>query len=371
MASLLLLPPEICATICGEVDRAALGVLCRISPLLRDQAQRMLYHTVDLQDRNMRFLRSWCLAVTRHSHLAERVHALSLQLPSNLEPSDAQKISRALALCVNLKELTVRHEPDAPTDDSVQTWILEACTFRLTHFVNSYFNFIDEELFIGHQPDLRLLSLPFSSSFSCTDAQLPNLTAIDAPLGVVVSLPGARPLERIQIHCQRSEFLQGLSLLGRYASTLKTLTLVREGVEWGSSTVDIVEDIAQVLPALLHFGINESEKLHSFFSIEESPIRGLQLFTHIETFAFRLRRGVCFWAPTETTYNVGTHAQLATFGLAILEGCPTLRQVTVGGEPFAGHELRCTVTRVAEREDAVFDDGDAFGLDAMSKFWNP
>ncbi|KAJ6616691.1 hypothetical protein B0H10DRAFT_1381067 [Mycena sp. CBHHK59/15] len=62
MASLLLLPPEICATICGEVDRAALGVLCRISPLLRDQAQRMLYHTVDLQDRNMRLLRSWCLA---------------------------------------------------------------------------------------------------------------------------------------------------------------------------------------------------------------------------------------------------------------------------------------------------------------------
>ncbi|KAJ6591353.1 hypothetical protein B0H10DRAFT_2233390 [Mycena sp. CBHHK59/15] len=274
-------------------------------------------------------------AVTRHSHLAERVHALSLQLPSNLEPSDAQKISRALALCVNLKELTVRHEPDTPTDDSVQTWILEACTFRLTHFVNSYFNFIDEELFIGQQPDLRLLSLPFSSSFSCTDAQLPNLTAIDAPLGVVVSLPGALSLGPLRLDSEDAD-------------------AGREGVEWGSSTVDIVEDIAQVLPALLHFGINESEKL--FFLDRRVPIRGLQLFTHIETFAFRLRRGVCFWAPTETTYNVGTHAQLAAFGLAILEGCPTLRQVTVGGEPFAGHELRCTVTRVAEREDA---------------FWNP
>ncbi|KAJ7141100.1 hypothetical protein C8R44DRAFT_866754 [Mycena epipterygia] len=368
MASLLLLPPEICAVICKDVGRASLCALCRISCLFRDQAQRMLYHTVDLQDCNMRLVRSWCLAVTRHWPLAERVHTLSLQLPTNLEPTDVEKISHALALCVNIKHLTVLHQTDSPADSCVQTWMLEQCTFQLIQFSNSYFRF-DGNFFFDRQADLRLLSLPSALGRVYSESQFCNLVALDAPLNVVVSLPGTRRLERIQIHCQRSDHATGLSSLSRYASTLKTLTVVREGVEWGSSTVDIVNEISHAVPTLCHLGINEHERLHSFFSMEESPIRALKQFTCIETFTFRIRRGICFWVSgAQTAYNVGSRLDLTAFGTAMLEACPTLSQVVLGGEAAANKELKSTLTR-SPGEEIRWEDGDGLDFDAVAKFW--
>lgn len=214
----------------------------------------------------MRLVKSWCLAVTRHPPLAARVHSLSIQLPNDLEVADTQKLIRALALCVNTKRLRVLHDPDFAPDSCVATWILEECPFQLEQLSNTYFSFFSEgpafKLF-DLQPDLRLLSLPSAYLSPCSETQLRSLIAIDAPLHIVASLPGARPLERIQIHCERSAFAGGLSALSRYAPTLKTLTIVREGAEWGSSTVDIVHEIARALPALSHFGINENEKLVS------------------------------------------------------------------------------------------------------------
>ncbi|KAJ7782526.1 hypothetical protein DFH07DRAFT_324999 [Mycena maculata] len=261
MTSLLSLPLEICAAICEQVSRTSLCALCRISPIFLGQAQRILYHTVDLQDCNARLVKSWCLAVTRHHALAGRVHSLSLQLPDNIEPTYAQKLSRALALCVNITHLSVLHDPDFPAERSVQSWILEECAFRLTHFRNSYFSSLGfDGRFFEDQSELRLLSLPYAICAPCSDTQLRNLVALDAPLHLVVSIP-ARPLERIQLHCERSEFETGLSKLSRYAPTLRTLIVVREGVEWGSPTVDIVLKVAEALPALSHFGINEHEKL--------------------------------------------------------------------------------------------------------------
>lgn len=220
-----------------------------------------MYHTVDLQDCSLRVVKSWCLAVTRHAPLAQRVHSLSMQLPSTLEPTDAGKLSRALALCVNIKRLNMSHDPELPPAQSVQTWILADCGFHLVQFINSYFVFLGSPVFFDGKDHLRLLSLPVAPRSPCSDTQLRNLVAIDAPLRVVVDLPGSRPLERIQIRCQRSESPSRLSSLSRYASTLKTLTVVRQGVEWGTSTVDIVREIAQALPNLHHFGINEDEKL--------------------------------------------------------------------------------------------------------------
>ncbi|KAJ7699271.1 hypothetical protein B0H17DRAFT_1049319 [Mycena rosella] len=82
MATLLQLPPEICAHVCADVERADLVTLCTISRVFRDQAQRLMYRAVDLQDCAPQDLRSWCLAVTRHPQLAERVHKLILSFPS-------------------------------------------------------------------------------------------------------------------------------------------------------------------------------------------------------------------------------------------------------------------------------------------------
>ncbi|KAJ7282560.1 hypothetical protein C8J57DRAFT_1463224 [Mycena rebaudengoi] len=304
--SLLALPRETYATICADVDRADLAALCRISRLLRGQAERILYRTVDLPA-DLRLIKSWCLAVTRHSHLGARVHALSLPLPISLDPVDAGRVSRALVACNNLKELAVLHFPENTPEASIQTWILEEGSYQLTQFANTYFQSglgVYIEAFLDGQPDLQLLSLPFAFDFSYSDALLQNLIALDACMPVVEELPATRPLERLQVHCARGDFLDGLPSLHRYSSTLTTLILVREGFDWGSSTVDIVEAVASAVPGLLHFGISEAEKLHTFFSMEESPIRALQRFTQLDTFTFRIGRGICFWSETEeTTYN--------------------------------------------------------------------
>jgi hypothetical protein len=105
--------------------------------------------------------------------------------------------------------------------------------------------------------------------------------------------------------------------------------------------------------------------------MEESPIRALQRFTQLDTFTFRIGRGICFWSETEeTTYNVDTLRNLSAFGVAMLVACPTLSQVAVGGEPIANRVLKCTLTRISENCIRI-EDADEFDFDAVSKFWKP
>lgn len=103
--------------------------------------------------------------------------------------------------------------------------------------------------------------------------------------------------------------------------------------------------------------------------MEESPIRGLEQFTCIETFTFRVRRGICFWASAvEKAYNIGSRADLTAFGLAMLDACPSLRQVVVGGEATANAELKCTLTRSPDGAIQC-EDGNELDFDAVATFW--
>ncbi|KAJ7646587.1 hypothetical protein FB45DRAFT_1018901 [Roridomyces roridus] len=366
MASLLSLPPEICSIICDYVD-VSLAPLCRISPSFREQAQRTMYRTVDLEDCNMRLVKSWCLAVTRHSRLAERVRSLFLQLPVALEPEDAAKLSRALALCVNLKHLSVFQVPGLPSDVSVQTWMIEDCAFRLERFSNSYFA-LDTgiETFLDNQAGMRVLSLPSprDSEYLSFDERLNNLVAIDAPLYMVLDIPEGRPLERIQIHYDRSEYVDGLSELCRFAPTLKTLTVVREGMDWGSSTAAIIHQVAHALPDLQHLGINEKERLLTFFALEETPSHVLKLFTCLETLTLCLRRGICF-AGTARTYGVTNTADLGDFGMDMFTGCASLRKVAIGSELFKDKAFYCTLFK---REDGNIESNED-EPDFDDEFW--
>ncbi|KAJ7274252.1 hypothetical protein C8J57DRAFT_1315048 [Mycena rebaudengoi] len=155
------LPPEICAHICELIDPSLLGPVCRVSRVFRDEGQLFLFRSVDLRSCDIKSVRSWCLAVIRHSHLAERVHTLSLQLPDKLDPADAGRISSSFRKCVNLKSLAVFYDRSSPrTSASVYIWMLENCTFRLTAFTNSYFESEELKEFWDMQPDIRLLSFP-------------------------------------------------------------------------------------------------------------------------------------------------------------------------------------------------------------------
>ncbi|KAJ7274251.1 hypothetical protein C8J57DRAFT_1315044 [Mycena rebaudengoi] len=268
------LPPEIFAYICGQIDPSHLVPVCRVSRLLRDQAQRILYLRPDLRGQKIKSVRSWCLAVTQHSHLAERVHSLSLQPPDDLDPADAGRISVALRKCVNLKSLAVlRVEHPWPyTPGSLHTWMLEDCPFRLTTFTNSYFSCGRLEKIWDTQREIRVLSFPKTvpphafirspgTKFPA-DTQLPNLIALevlcDSDLTDIY-----RPLQRIQIR-----IIDSLPDLSRFSRTLTTLSLGRSA---SLSFKDIFLCIARMLPTLLHLGIFK----HKAASPGTSPLFGV------------------------------------------------------------------------------------------------
>ncbi|KAJ7646590.1 hypothetical protein FB45DRAFT_890838 [Roridomyces roridus] len=371
---MLCLPPEIYAILCEQVDTASLALFCRISRAFQEQAQWILYHKVDLRACTLPYVKSWCMAVTRHSHLAKRVESLSLRLlNSALIQEDAERIGRAFAVCVNLRRLAVLHGGHMP-DICPQTWMIEECGFRLERFSNTYFNLNrGMEGFFERQTSLRVLSLPSAMhSIPFTDGRLPNLTAIDASLEIVLGLPAGRPLQRIQIHGERSGYLDRLASLSRYSATLKNLTIVRV-TDSIFSSVDIVRAIAQALPDLKHLGIDERELSRPRLSSEpttptltDSPISTLEMFRTLESFTYRIRNPTCFFGMGMTCsfriMDPDPAQGLLAFGSAMLEACGSMRKAAIGVGPDSGVGLKCVFMRDANEfvEKLDFDEG----------FWN-
>ncbi|KAF8143348.1 hypothetical protein K438DRAFT_1783849 [Mycena galopus ATCC 62051] len=255
-------PLEICSIICTQVDDpSTLAALCRTSRSFRDEAQRILYHTIDLGGHPIRHVKSWARAITRNAHLAGRVHALSLQLPqarklAESDSEDVSKIQRALHSCINLKELkfTGVNLEALRRPKHAYVWILDDAPFWLTKFDNSYFATGALKRFWPAQSDIRVLSLPHSIDAPTVfaDGQLPNLIALRVPQWPV--LPQGRPLQRLE-----TGFTNDFSPLAHYSGTLTTLNLVCEWYYPG--LLGPITNIPTLLPALLHFGIAECVKL--------------------------------------------------------------------------------------------------------------
>ncbi|KAJ7646659.1 hypothetical protein FB45DRAFT_780977 [Roridomyces roridus] len=362
MVTLLSLPPEISSIICEHVD-TSLAPLCRISHSFRDQAQRIMYRSVDLRDCSMRLVKSWCLAVARNQHLADRIWALILQLPSTLEPKEAELLSRAFARCVNLKRLAVHHMPGSTPETNKQSWILEG-PFHLERLFNTYFSLGNGTFaFFDQQTDIRVLSLPWAvPNTTFGDLQLPNLIALDAPLDVVCRLAEAktgRPLERIQIHQDRLAYV--LSSMSRFASTLKTFTIVREGRIIGSGTIGVVDQVLKVFPHLQHFGICEKEP-QEVSLVEDSLLDRLQQFTSLITLTLHLCRWVSDFSEAMGFRSIENCTKIHELGSSILTTCATLRkatiavklQVAVGDEE---ERIACTCTKESDGSiSAIFED---------------
>ncbi|KAJ7616296.1 hypothetical protein DFH06DRAFT_1343306 [Mycena polygramma] len=391
------LPPEICAKICEDLGPKDRVTLCRTSRLFGDQAQRLIYRSVDLSHCTPRAMRSWCLAVTRRSQLAERVHALCLTLPSDLAfTSDLDKLARALNKCRNLKELSIHPDDSGPfgggsetQSSSIQGWLVTKCPFRLTNFSNSYFRTSFLSQFWTPQADIRVLAIPSCTDrFPCYDDQLPNLVALE--VGDVGALPPDRALQRIQVRWGRPTGLTRLSALGRYSATLTTLYLVEDTVTRNFSTLQIFNRVAHDLPGLLHFGITEAANFKEYMKArvadrfsEPSPISVLSKFTKLETFVIYCKTITGFEdLALGCFYKFGDKPSgLRTFGLAIMDACPTLRRADVGARYFPGpyeyeeyskrQEWAYTLTRPTKGGDVELDSRTSFNFRAVAMFWNP
>ncbi|KAJ6494515.1 hypothetical protein C8R45DRAFT_988286, partial [Mycena sanguinolenta] len=387
------LPPEICAKICEGVSPKDRVTLFRTSRLFGDQAQRLIYRTVDLSHCTPRALRSWCLAVTRRSELAERVHALSLGLPGDLSfSSDVAKIARALSRCVNLKELSVHHDHAGPFGapyesqaSSIQGWIITKCPFRLTKFSNSYFKTSFISQFWTPQSDIRVLSIPnCTQNFPIYDDQLPHLIALE--VGDVHSLPVDRALQRIQLRWGRhaAGSMDQLSVLGRYSGTLTTLNLLQTATTPLLSTLRICDKIARELPRLLHLGLTEIDKYTKAADrfAEDAPLNVLAKFTQLQTFIIYSQKITEFRdLVLGRVYKLDELPGLQAFGRAVMEACPTLCRVDVGARIFSRtdleewyselprRELSCTLTRTAAG-NIELECGTRFDFHAVAMFWS-
>nr|GAT47654.1 predicted protein [Mycena chlorophos] len=257
VATLLDLPPELCAIICDLVDRYALRQLSRVSKSFRDQAQRLLFQDVDLRGKSSDGVSSWTRALTRNPKLGGHLRRLALGSDEiSHAGDDAAKIARALQKCPNLKQLVVG-SPFGDTMADRHTWIIDQGTFRLTHFTNGHFSHSFLHSFWNKQTSIRMLSFLRAfdtySGFPCRDDQLPNLVALEVP--TTKWLPtNPRPLQRIQIRIEKHWAERDFARLGLFAATLTTVNLCQPSFYDVARTV---EQIAEAVPNLRHLGLTE------------------------------------------------------------------------------------------------------------------
>jgi hypothetical protein len=121
------LPNELLALTFQHITSSAeLSKLCTVSRAFRDEAQRILYHTVRLP--NDRII-SWCHTIVANPGLAMQVHALSLPdafkpgimltVKPNLSLQELQQVvKRALSSLSRLVELEIHPSSGTPYVDS-------------------------------------------------------------------------------------------------------------------------------------------------------------------------------------------------------------------------------------------------------------
>ncbi|KAK7036053.1 hypothetical protein R3P38DRAFT_2910384 [Favolaschia claudopus] len=293
------LPPEICLEIFSWVlldgTPASLYPFLRVCRYYQAQAQHLLYHNVDLSGCDLQKVRSWCLGVTRHQHLAHRVRFLSLSLPVTLEARDNGKIGHALNRCVNLKDLWIEpriehaHQSSLAYINHSNEWrLLDKRAFRLRKFTDTYFNMSCSPPFWRDQQDIRLLSIVQSSTFPLNyDVEpLPRLESLAAR---PQALPHrTRNLQYLQLHLHdNSRDLEHMTRIRVHQSTLQTLSVVRIGAKV-ISTFDIITQAAHFLPDLTNLYITDSRDTMKNDREEPPIIPVLEQFTALQSLVLQV-----------------------------------------------------------------------------------
>ncbi|KAF7352306.1 Fungal-trans domain-containing protein [Mycena venus] len=337
------LPPEIYAAICDEVEESCtLALLCSTSPLFLDLAQRILYLSVDLRGCGMRAIKSWALAVTRHAHLAQRMHALALKLPDapTLDTLDAMKIGRALSRCVNLKELRLAGGMPTYRNNYIHAWMVTEGTFRLHKFENLYFANWWSEDFSNAQTEIRVLSIPYCRKLPSFENRLSNVVALGT--ASLHGLPAGKPLQRVETGLHKD-----FSPLAQYSQSLTTLNVCGQWIHGDFSISEVLAAIATSLPALLHLGVTELKKESVLHNVK-TPTPILQYFRKLETFILHVRNIHRFLdeePPSPISYDMEIATDIEDLGMAIMNASPTLWRAAIGGEVTSGQEM----TRVLMR----------------------
>ncbi|KAK7054000.1 hypothetical protein R3P38DRAFT_2499949 [Favolaschia claudopus] len=363
------LPPEICAVICQELKGLGgnIAPLCLTSRNFWPEAQRALYHSLDLQ--GLRCIDSWSRTICCQGHLAERIYALVLRFPdAPVFPPDATTIVDALHRCVNLKELHIFDDGYAVEDGeivSLHRLLLIDLPFRLHKFEyrSKTFDRLNPQ-FLRNQTEIRILSIP--NELALPTSQNPLLGVIALATPSLQDLP-QRPWQRIE-----TKAIRDFTTLAPYS---QTLTILNVQGHWGRrasfSMNDTLNAIGDALPSLRHLGMSEQRKV-GMPNATNAPQQILrQKFPMLETFILEVRNIEHFlyeiWFST-SSYDMAIPVHIQSLGTAILHACPTLWRVGLGAEVVLGSQLTCVLTK-ADDGAIKAEVGTAFNFEELSMFW--
>ncbi|KAF7322198.1 hypothetical protein MKEN_00744300 [Mycena kentingensis (nom. inval.)] len=367
------LPNELLALICAEVsDNHSLYMLARASRRFLPTVQHILYRKIDLKGRPIRSLRSWCLAVSRNVYLAERVYALSLELPllAQFEHSDILRVKNALKACVNLKELRLASQPDAygrvRAESSLHELVSEA-TFRLTKLADFYFAATWHlDRICARQRDIRILALPLGAVFPADrmESRARKLIGVSALLG---SIPTDRPLQRIE-----TVFVADYSRLASFSKTLTTLNIIFNQSTDTPILGRTFNAIAANVSNLLHLALVQTVKQHDEAPLP-LPLPLKNEFPRLKTCTL-VTRGISIVQAGSTsgalhTFEPNDSLMLLRVAEDTMSACGTLHRLTLGVQGI-GYDRTWNCVRQAHG-GLDYEEWDWVDFKALSMFWNP
>ncbi|KAF7294044.1 hypothetical protein MKEN_01450800 [Mycena kentingensis (nom. inval.)] len=395
-------PNEILLLICRELSRGTLATLCRTSRALLGAAQYILYLSVTIADSIIcapSRLRSWCLAINAHPHLAARVQSLALHLPNlgslpeSLSFDDAQQLQTALQRCIRLQRLAIFKVDRSARRGCNAAWLLRGCAFRLHGLINEYFALDDDfASFLSKQTELRRLSLDYIER-TCTGARYLGAFSSEAmpvPNVTIASVPDERDL-RPEWRLERLEIAYRVTSndalrLQDYARTLTVLNIFTPE-NWRYSRVclaDSVDLISELLPNLVHFAAVDMISLNATLLHTLSPHVSVARFQRLKTLTLMIWNNVLSFSseydangwPSGRQYHVNRDVNVfpdaPSSGMEALvehtaQACKSLQRVIIGTfDPVSRKHLKYVAKRDAKGRISVTTEAPADKFDFLS-----
>jgi len=267
------LAPEICSLICQDpiLERRDLNSSCFISHSFRREAQRLLSYRFPFL-RGAGRIKAWCLSLKRRPHLALGVRDLVLLMPQQVAfHADATiaRLTQALSMCINLKELTVLSQSRrrrSQQDYSTSMYMFGELPFKLTKFVNDYFN-QDAELgkFLSSQMTLETLQLHSGAHYQLRYVYLPYLQTLACPAHLFDELSHIH-VRRLRLNFElkapvpyEAAMLNSHYRFRRYRAGLTSLAIFLKRKPDGrhSHFLEVMDFVSEWLPCITHLQIHQ------------------------------------------------------------------------------------------------------------------
>ena len=273
-----LLPVDVYSTICRHTAIKDLTTLCRVTKMFQDEAERILYYSVDITHMtNGKHLMAWCNDIAESQRRSMRVYTLRFPARFISSPQDAtptlslhvqQAIARALRAFVNLSDLSLRigllEREGTP---SLLRWSFEECRFSLAAISGNFPGLTLDDIWnvVSEHPNIRYWtpSHPFLKSLSSIPSNvLPRVADVFFVRPDAIKYLVGRPIKRIawyfpSFYHTRSEGTAALIHLQPFRQTLTHLCYTyysqQDHADW--TPADIVSCLAMHAPNLTSLSI--------------------------------------------------------------------------------------------------------------------